>query len=431
LEYTFQKKLHGAESPACFSSSISETIVTKYRKSHMQIVQNKESWASIGLVLLILCALLTVAGCKQAPAAKPQMSAAQVTAAPVVTKEVRVSEEFNGRVWATNSVDVRPRVSGYIDRIAFREGQMVHRGDLLYVIDPRSFKDAVDSARAELDRARAAADFARVQNDRAERLKQSDAVSQEELQNRGSDLLQDGAKVKAAEAALASANLNLSYTEVRSPIDGRISRTQLTLGNLAQADQTVLTTVMSVDPVYVYFDCDEQSYLRFEQSARHGGSVGSDNPVRVALADEAGFPHPGHIDFVDNALNPSTGTIRARVVLPNPAHTLTPGLFARVQLQSATPQQAMLVDDKGVLTDQDRKYVYVVGPNKTALRKEIVVDGMVDGLRMVKSGLSPQDIVIVGGLQSIYFPGAPVAPTMTTMDASSQSASTIASAETK
>jgi membrane fusion protein, multidrug efflux system len=397
----------------------------------MQIIEKKKSWPVIELVLLISCVLLAAAGCKQVSAAKPQVTAAQVTAAPVVAREVRVSEEFNGRVWATNSVDIRPRVSGYIDRIDFREGQMVHRGDLLYVIDPRSFRDVVDSAKAELDRSHAAADFAKVQSDRAERLKRSDAVSQEELENRSSDLLQNGAKVKAAEAALASANLNLSYTEVRSPIDGRISRTQLTLGNLAQADQTILTTVMSVDPVYVYFDCDEQSYLHFEQSARHGGSVGSDNPVRVALANETGFPHPGRIDFVDNALNPSTGTIRARVVLPNPTHTLTPGLFARVQLQSATPQQAMLVDDKAVLTDQDRKYVYVVGPNKTALRKEIVIGGMVDGLRMVTSGLSPQDSVIVGGLQSIFFPGAPVAPTMTTMDASSQASSTIASAETK
>jgi membrane fusion protein, multidrug efflux system len=397
----------------------------------MQIIEKKKSWPVIELVLLISCVLLAAAGCKQVSAAKPQVTAAQVTAAPVVAREVRVSEEFNGRVWATNSVDIRPRVSGYIDRIDFREGQMVHRGDLLYVIDPRSFRDVVDSAKAELDRSHAAADFAKVQSDRAERLKRSDAVSQEELENRSSDLLQNGAKVKAAEAALAAANLNLSYTEVRSPIDGRISRTQLTLGNLAQADQTILTTVMSVDPVYVYFDCDEQSYLHFEQSARHGGSVGSDNPVRVALANETGFPHPGRIDFVDNALNPSTGTIRARVVLPNPTHTLTPGLFARVQLQSATPQQAMLVDDKAVLTDQDRKYVYVVGPNKTALRKEIVIGGMVDGLRMVTSGLSPQDSVIVGGLQSIFFPGAPVAPTMTTMDASSQASSTIASAETK
>jgi multidrug efflux system membrane fusion protein len=356
------------------------------------------------------------------------LAAAPVEAAQVITKDVRVSDEFNGRVWATDYVDIRPRVTGYIDRIAFREGQMVHKGDLLYVIDPRPYKDAADNARAQLDREHAAADFAQIQEDRAQRLKQSDAVSQEELQNRSSDLLQSGARVKAAEAAVASADLNLSYTEVRSPIDGRISRTQLTLGNLAQADQTVLTTVVSVDPVYVYFDCDEQSYLRFQQSAHSGAGVGSENPVRVALANEQGFPHAGHIDFVDNQLNPSTGTIRARVVLPNPDHTLTPGLFARVELQSAVPRQAMLIDEKAVLTDQDRKYVYVVGSGNIALRKDIVLGATTDGLRIVKSGLTPDDRVIVGGFQLIFFPGAPIAPRATEMEASNRGLPTVATA---
>jgi membrane fusion protein, multidrug efflux system len=387
------------------------------------------SLASAGLRLAVMSiTIAALIGCKQAPVAKPQLAAAPVEAAQVITKDVRVSDEFNGRVWATDYVDIRPRVTGYIDRIAFREGQMVHKGDLLYVIDPRPYKDAADNARAQLDREHAAADFAQIQEDRAQRLKQSDAVSQEELQNRSSDLLQSGARVKAAEAAVASADLNLSYTEVRSPIDGRISRTQLTLGNLAQADQTVLTTVVSVDPVYVYFDCDEQSYLRFQQSAHSGAGVGSENPVRVALADEQDFPHAGHIDFVDNQLNPSTGTIRARVVLPNPDHTLTPGLFARVELQSAVPRQAMLIDEKAVLTDQDRKYVYVVGPGNIALRKDIVLGATTDGLRIVKSGLTPDDRVIVGGFQLIFFPGAPIAPRATEMEASNRGLPTVATA---
>jgi multidrug efflux system membrane fusion protein len=392
------------------------------------------SLTNTGLRVMVMCAVGALAiGCKQAPeaGAKPKLAAAPVDAAQVITKDIRVADEFNGRVWATNDVGIRPRVTGYIDRIAFREGQMVRKGDLLYVIDPRPYKDAADNARAQLDREHAAADFAKIQEERAQRLKQSDAVSQEELQNRGSDLLQSGARVKSAEAAVASAELNLSYTEVRSPIDGRISRTQLTLGNLAQADQTVLTTVVSVDPVYVYFDCDEQSYLRFQGRAHRGSGVGSENPVRVALADEQGFPHAGHIDFVDNQLNPSTGTIRARVVLPNPDHVLTPGLFARVQLESATRSEAMLIDDKAVLTDQDRKYVYVVGPGNTAQRKDIVLSGMSDGLRIVKSGLTPEDRIIVGGLQLIYFPGAPVSPKTTNMDASTETIATIAAAGKK
>lgn len=392
-------------------------------------LRQRSSLASAGLRLAVMSiTIAALIGCKQAPVAKPQLAAAPVEAAQVITKDVRVSDEFNGRVWATDYVDIRPRVTGYIDRIAFREGQMVHKGDLLYVIDPRPYKDAADNARAQLDREHAAADFAQIQEDRAQRLKQSDAVSQEELQNRSSDLLQSGARVKAAEAAVASADLNLSYTEVRSPIDGRISRTQLTLGNLAQADQTVLTTVVSVDPVYVYFDCDEQSYLRFQQSAHSGAGVGSENPVRVALADEQGFPHAGHIDFVDNQLNPSTGTIRARVVLPNPDHTLTPGLFARVELQSAVPRQAMLIDEKAVLTDQDRKYVYVVGSGNIALRKDIVLGATTDGLRIVKSGLTPDDRVIVGGFQLIFFPGAPIAPRATEMEASNRGLPTVATA---
>jgi multidrug efflux system membrane fusion protein len=324
-------------------------------------------------------------------------------------------------------VDIRPRVTGYIDRIAFREGQMVHKGDLLYVIDPRPYQDATDNAKAGLDREHAAADFAKIQADRTERLKQSDAVSQEELQNRGSDLLQSGARVKGAEAALASAELNLSYTQVRSPIDGRISRAVLTLGNLAQADQTILTTVVSVKPVWVYFDCDEQSYLRFQQSSHHGSGVGSENPVRVSLANEQNFPHVGHIDFVDNQLNPATGTIRVRVVLPNPDQTLTPGLFARVQLQSAAPAEAILIDDKAVLTDQDRKYVYVVGAGNVAQRKDVALGGLSDGLRIVKSGLTPQDRVVVGGLQLIYFPGAPINPKETTMQASTGDPNVVAS----
>jgi multidrug efflux system membrane fusion protein len=391
------------------------------------ILKRGSSLARAGMWSFVLFALaVATTGCKQVPAAQPKLAPAPVDAAQVVIKDIRVSDEFNGRVWATDTVDIRPRVTGYIDRIAFREGQMVHKGDLLYVIDQRPYRDVADSAKAGLDREHAAADFAKIQAERAQRLKQSDAVSQEELQNRGSDLLQSGARVKAAEAAVASAELNLTYTEVRSPIDGRISRTLLTLGNLAQADQTVLTTVVSVDPVYVYFDCDEQSYLRFQQSSHHGTGVNSENPVRVALANEENFPHAGHIDFVDNQLNPGTGTIRARVVLPNPDHTLTPGLFARVQLQSAAPARAILIDDKAVLTDQDRKYVYVVGPGNIAQRKDIVLSGMSDGLRVVKSGLTPQDRVVVGGLQLIYFPGAPISPKQTSMEASTGSPNIVA-----
>ena len=364
------------------------------------------------LLLACICGVtlaIPLAGCKAAPGKKP-FSPAAVEVAAVVRKPIRLSDEFNGRVASINSVDVRARVTGYVDRVAYREGDSVKRGDLLFVIDPRPYRDALDSAKASLEREQAAAAFAVIQEKRAQALKASEAISQEEYQNRDSDLSQSTARVHEAEAAVAMAELNLSFTQVRSPVDGRTSRAQLTRGNLAQADQTVLTTVVSQDPVYVYFDCDEQSYLRFQERVHRGSGVSSANPVHVALANETEFPHIGKVDFLDNEVNPSTGTIRARVVLPNPDHLFTPGLYARVQLESASTVQGLLVDDKAILTDQDQKYVYVVGPGNVAQRKDVVIAGRIDGLRLIQSGLAPGDRVIVSGLQQIYVAGTPVAP---------------------
>ena len=360
-----------------------------------------------GSYALVLTSSLT--GCKQAPDKKASSPVA-VEVAAVVPKPIRLSDEFNGRVASINSVEVRARVTGYVDKVAYREGDSVKQGDLLFVIDPRPYRDALESAKASLERERAAAAFADIQSKRAQALNASKAISLEEYQNRDSDLSQSTARVHEAEAAVATAELNLSFTEVRSPVDGRTSRARLTRGNLAQADQTVLTTVVSQDPLYVYFDCDEQSYLRFQERVHRGNGVSSANPVHVALADETGFPHVGRIDFLDNEVNPSTGTIRARVILPNPDHLLTPGLYARVQLESAGTVQALLIDDKAILTDQNQKYVYVVGPGNVAQRKDVVTGSMADGLRLIQSGLAPGDRVIVSGLQHIYFPGAPITP---------------------
>jgi multidrug efflux system membrane fusion protein len=360
---------------------------------------------------------IPLAGCKSA-ADKKRSSPAAVEVAAVVPKPIHLSDEFNGRVASINSVDVRARVTGYVDNVAYREGDSVKRGNLLFVIDPRPYRDALDSAKASLEREKAAAAFANIQEKRAQALNASNAISQEEYQNRDSDLSQSTARVHEAEAAVATAELNLSFTEVRSPIDGRTSRAQLTRGNLAQADQTVLTTVVSQDPIYVYFDCDEQSYLRFQERVQRGSGVSSANPVRVALANETGFPHAGRIDFLDNAVNAATGTIRARVVLNNPDHLFTPGFYARVQLESTGTVQALLVDDKAILTDQDRKYVYVLGAGNTAQRKDVQLGPLVDGLRMVQSGLGTGDKVIVSGLQKIFYPGVPVTPKESAMELS-------------
>ena len=358
---------------------------------------------AVGLMLLLT-------GCKETISHAAASPPPEVEVAPVLTKQIRLSNEFNGRVSSINAVEIRARVSGYIERVAYREGAEVKRGDLLFLIDPRPYRDALKNAKAVLERARAAAEFAKIQAKRAETLDAVRAIAHEEFQNRTSNVIQTDASVQEAEANVATAELNLSFTEVRSPISGRTGRAQLTPGNLAQADQSILTTVVSQDPIYVYFECDEQSYLRYKSRVRGGERVSSANPVRVGLANETGFPHPGKIDFLDNEVNPSTGTIRARVVVSNPNRTFTPGLYARVQLQDSSTILAALIDDKAILTDQDRKYVYVLGADNKAMRKNVVLGPISGGLRVIESGLDPDDKIIVAGLQKIFYPGAPVTP---------------------
>lgn len=204
---------------------------------------------------------------------------------------------------------------------------------------------------------------------------------------------------------------------MRAPISGRAGRALITEGNLAQADQTLLTTVVSQDPMHVYFEADEQSFLRYQALARKGERANGRNPVRVGLADESGHPHEGWLDFIDNQVDPRTGTIRARAVVPNPDRVLTPGLFARVQLEGSGEFKALLVEDKAVLTDQDRKYVYVLGPKNEAMRRDVTLGPSIDGLRVVSDGLKPGDKVIVHGVQKVFFPGMPVKPTTVAMGA--------------
>ncbi|MFK3788961.1 MULTISPECIES: efflux RND transporter periplasmic adaptor subunit [Pseudomonas] len=371
----------------------------------------KRYWTSFGpgtslVVIASIAAALTACSDDSGQAGVP--AAAQVSAAQVVIKPVRQWDEFSGRIAATDAVEVRARVSGYIERIAFKEGDEVKPGDLLYRIDPRPYKASYDSAQAQLARARATAELARVQEQRAQVLVAVNAISRELFDTRRAAATQGAADVRAAEAALASAQLNLEFTEVRSPIAGQVGRAMLTVGNLVQADQSVLTSVISQDPLYLYFQPDEQSFLRYMALARAGQRSSSANPVRIGLASDSGFPHVGVVDFVNNQVDPATGTITLRAVVANPQRLLIPGLYARVQLQGSGEFSAMLVDDKAILTDQDRKYVYVVGAKNEALRKDVKLGGFADGLRIVQAGLAPEDRVIVAGLQKILFPGAPV-----------------------
>lgn len=352
---------------------------------------------------------LAVAGCSSqaaAPAGGPPP--AEVSIAPVISRDVHQWDDFTGRISAVETVDLRPRVSGYIDRVAYHEGQEVQKGDLLFVIDQRPYLAELAQAQAALERARSEAKLAQTQNARAQSLIDAQVISREEFEARHAASTQSDASVRGAEAALATARLNLQFTEIRAPISGRAGRALVTAGNLAQADATLLTTLVSLDPMYVDFESDEQTYLRYNELARKGERERSNNPVRVGLANEEGYPHAGTVDFIDNQVNPQTGTIRARAVLANPDRVFTPGLFARVQLQGSGEFKALLIDDKAVLTDQDRKYVYVVGADNLAARKDVTLGATVDGLRVVTSGLAPTDKVVVDGVQKIFFPGMPV-----------------------
>lgn len=374
--------------------------------------------AGLSAVAIATLAAFTAA-CSNGQADAPAPPPPEVDAAQVITRSVNQWDEFTGRVAATDMVDIRPRVSGYIDKIAFKEGDAVKAGDLLFVIDPRPYRAAYDNAVAQLQRARGSAQLAEAQSRRGESLIKTGAISVDSLDTRNAALTQTSADVHAAEAALATAQLNLGFTEVRSPIAGRVGRALLTLGNLVQTDQTVLTSVVSQDPVYVYFQPDERTFLRYRELARKGERAISENPVRVGLTSETGFPHAGTVNFVNNQVDPATGTITLRAVVPNQAGVFIPGLFARVQLSGRADFKAMLIDDKAVMTDQDRKYVYIVGPDDKATRKDIVVGGIYEGLRIVQSGLDANDKVIVAGLQKIFIPNTPVKPNIVPMGAAS------------
>ena len=384
-------------------------------------VHSRRAPVRTSLAVLALASMIAVAvsacGSSEAAPGAGMPPPPEVSVATVLSKPVHQWDTFNGRVTAVESVELRPRVSGYVQRVAFKEGQEVKKGDLLFVIDPRPYRAALDQAQAQLQRARAEAKLAQAQDTRAQALIEAKAISREEFETRKAATAQGDAGVRAAEAAVAAAALDLQFTQVRAPIDGRIGRAMITEGNLAQADATLLTTLVSQDPMYVYFESDEQTYLRYADLARKGERTRSSNPVRIGLADEQGFPHEGTVDFVDNQVDPATGTIRARAVLPNPDRVLTPGLFARVQVQGSGEFKAMLIDDKAVLTDQDRKYVYVLGPDNKAVRKDVQLGRMIDGLRVVESGLGAKDQVIVHGVQKVFMPGMPVAPKTIAMGA--------------
>lgn len=359
--------------------------------------------AIVGIAALIF--LLAACG-GGAPEGGFQMPPPEVSVATVLQKEVRAWDEFSGRIAAVENVEIRPRVSGYLDRIAFTEGGTVQKGDLLFVIDPRPFDAEFSRARAELTRAQTLATLARDERVRADKLVSAKAISAEEYQQRVSGEKTADAAIAVADAAVRTAQLNLSYARIESPISGRIGASSLRLGNLVEPG-TLLTTVVSENPMYVYFEGDERTWLAYADSAQ---SSAAGNAVQVGLANEEGHPHVGKLDFVDNQIDPTSGTVKVRAVIDNSDGKLAAGLFARVLMQNSSTQQAMLIDDKAVLTDQDRKYVYTLGPKNAATRKDVKTGPIVDGLRVIESGLAVGDKIIVHGVAKVFFPGMPVKP---------------------
>jgi membrane fusion protein, multidrug efflux system len=336
---------------------------------------------------------------------------ADVSVAQVVSKEITEWDEFTGRVEAKETVEIRPRVGGYLQQIHFDEGKLVKKGELLFSIDDREYRATVESASANLLRANARAELAASELARSNKLLLARAVSEEEVSMRQSELRQASADVRSAQAALTQARLNLEFTRIESPIDGRIGLAMMRPGNLLAPGTSMMATVVSIDPIYVYFEGDERTYLKYQTMARQGERPSSrdvQNPVRMGLANEEGYPHQGYMDMVDNQLNPQTGSIRARAVFDNKSGVFTPGLFARIQLLGSGSRQAMLIHDQAVLTDQDRKYVYVVGTKGEAQRKDVVLGASVEGLRIVTSGLEGNEQIVVNGMRKIFFPGMPI-----------------------
>ncbi|RWR03631.1 acriflavin resistance protein AcrA [[Pantoea] beijingensis] len=361
-----------------------------------------------GIALLI--GLLS--GCDKSEAQNAAPPPPAVSAANVVVKTISQWDTFNGRIEAVQSVQLRPRVSGYIDKVNYIEGQEVKKGQVLFTIDNRPWRAALEQARAELANARSQAALARSESDRTEKLISSQAVSREMWEQRRSVSSQAQASVLAAQAAVDMAQLNLDFTQVTAPIDGRASRAMITAGNLVTAGDSasVLTTLVSMDTVYVYFDVDESTFLHYQKLARSGQSPNGRQklPVEIGLVGEEEYSHHGYVDFLDNQLTPATGTIRMRALLDNRDRLFTPGLFARVRLPASAEFQATLVTDKAVLTDQDRKFVYVLDQQGKAQRRDIQPGRLFSGLRIIDKGLNPGDKVIVDGLQKIFMPGMPV-----------------------
>lgn len=361
-----------------------------------------------GMVVATLMALIFLSGCdargadESAQAVPPEVDVAEVLAEPVT-----LTETFTGRLQAPETVLLRPRVTGYVQEVAFNEGALVEAGDLLFQIDPRPYQAQLNAARAELAESRSQLQLAASEARRAGLLLAEQAISNEEHDQRQAALSNAQARVERSQAAVELAELDMQYTRVVSPVSGLAGRAEVTRGNLANADQTLLTTVVSVDPLYVYFDSSESMALS-NHSLLSGGKRRLQ--VRIGVSGDEGFPYQGELDYVANQVNVSTGTLQYRAVLDNPRGLLKPGQFARVKMPVARLEQALLVSRKAVLTDQDRRYVYVVDADDTVSRREVTTGREVGDLLVIHAGLERGERVIVNGLQRVLGAGMQVSP---------------------
>jgi RND family efflux transporter MFP subunit len=372
---------------------------------------------SIAITLMTPLAAMILSACARNEAAEAPPAPPKVQAATVISKPVTEYDEFTGRFEAVERVEVRPRVSGYVAATRFAQGHEVKKGDILYVIDPRPYQATLKHAQAELTRARTQAALAQSERARATKLIEKRAISQEEFDARTSGNEQAAANLQAAEAAVESAALDLSFTEVRAPISGVVGRAEITAGNLVAAGQTLLTTLVSIDPIYVSFDGDEQVYLKnvgLELRGELKSQRNANNPVWAGLADEQGHPHEGVMVFLDNELDPNTGTIHARGLFKNPERRFTPGMFARVKLVGSARYDALLINDSAVGTDQSVRFVLRVGADNKIEYTPVKLGPVIDGLRVVREGLKADDVIVVKGLQQVR-PGMPVTPQLVAM----------------
>ncbi|MFV3073110.1 efflux RND transporter periplasmic adaptor subunit [Niveispirillum fermenti] len=363
-----------------------------------------------------LTGLLALTGCGrggQDPQAAAQ--APQVVVSQPVKKNVKEWDEYTGRFAAVEGVEIRARVSGYLTAVSFQDGQIVFKGDPLFVIDPRPYQAVVDMARAGVAQARSSVQLAQRELDRAQDLRRTQAVSQSVLDTRSQQLQNAQAALLSAEAQQRAAELDLEFTTVRAPVTGRVSNRRVSVGNLVSggtAQSTLLTTIVSLDPIHFYFDTDQASYLRYTRLNSMGERTSSRDgatPVELALPDEQGFTHKGRIDFLDNRIDDGTGTIRTRAVFDNPDMLLTPGLFGRLRLVGRPDYEGLLIPDGAIGTDQNRRFVLVVDPENKVVYRTVTTGPLVDGLRVIRDGLSANDRVITAGLQRVR-PGATVTP---------------------